>query len=305
MRTGSVPRKPTVVTSSAAFEADRTYAASSPLKRVLMGTSAAPAALRTEGGDDPAEAVGRPDRDAIAPRDARRQHGPGRDVDELPELAVRHPSIRLHDGLGVGPRRDARRHGGRDRLGESLRCSGGEGTWTVAHLTCAPEAMAIAMKRRVGRGTMDARHGEENAAMLAVEREIRQDIADLLVRVRHRNRSARLGAVPHLLHPRLRGRLRRHRRVARRRRHHRVDGERAHAALGHTLHRITNQHITVARGHSSLRAATWTSSSSRPTIGRACGWSASTTTSWCAQTKGGRSPGAASPRVFQRDSLSI
>ena len=44
MPTVSVSRKPTVVTSMHAFEAERTYAASTPLNRVLMGTMAAPAA---------------------------------------------------------------------------------------------------------------------------------------------------------------------------------------------------------------------------------------------------------------------
>ena len=77
MPTVSVPRKPTVVTSVAAFEADSTYAASSPLKRVLMGTTAAPGGLRAQGGDDPAQTVGRPDRDAIARAPRRRPSWPG------------------------------------------------------------------------------------------------------------------------------------------------------------------------------------------------------------------------------------
>jgi len=40
---------------------------------------------------------------------------------ELTELAVRHPSIRLHDGQGVAPGRDARADGGGDRLVQRAR----------------------------------------------------------------------------------------------------------------------------------------------------------------------------------------
>jgi hypothetical protein len=43
MPTVSVSRNPTVETSKGAFEAESSQAASSPLKRVLIGTSAAPA----------------------------------------------------------------------------------------------------------------------------------------------------------------------------------------------------------------------------------------------------------------------
>ena len=118
MPTVSVPRKPTVVTSSAAFEADRTYAASRALPARVDGHQRRAGGLRAEGGDDPAQAVGRPDRDAIARLDAGCHHRPRRGAHELAELAVRHPPAGLHDGLDVGPRRDARRDCGRDRLGE-------------------------------------------------------------------------------------------------------------------------------------------------------------------------------------------
>ena len=83
---------------------------------------------QAEGGDDPAHAVGRPDRHPVAGLDARRDQpgaeGPGR-VLQLGE-AQRH--VAVDDGGGVGVALGRRGQQAGDRRGvERVGCSGGRG----------------------------------------------------------------------------------------------------------------------------------------------------------------------------------
>ena len=71
-------------------------------------------------------------------------------------------------------------------------------------------------------------------------REVRPEVADVLVRYATGIDRRDWAAVPELLHRGLRGRLRRHRSVARRRGDHRRGCGEVHDQCGHTMHRITN-----------------------------------------------------------------
>ena len=77
----------------------RTYAASAPLKRVLSGTSTAPAETAPERGDDPVQGVGRPDGDPVAGLDAGGDAGGRGALDALAELRVTDAGAAVDDGL--------------------------------------------------------------------------------------------------------------------------------------------------------------------------------------------------------------
>ena len=77
------------------------------------------------------------------------------------------------------------------------------------------------------------------------QREDRQDIADVLLRYATGIDRRDWPSLPHRVHRGLRTRLRRDRQLAWRRRRHRFHGGRRTPTAGHTMHRLTNQVITI------------------------------------------------------------